>query len=302
MARSVDDLVLAMSILAGPYSEPLIDKVPPVPWPSSKAVDVKTLTIGMFEDNGFFAPSPAICRAVREAGAHLQEGGTRLVEFAPPDAEECMELFLNILTADGGRTTKRALGGDAANHLLKPIQQGATTPRSLRPLISALLGMFGQSSLARLVRHGGNRPTHQYWDLVAACNAYRNRFLGAMAEAGIDALLCPPYGLAAPLHGATTDLMGAASYAMLFNVTGLPAGVVAATRVREGEESTRDHARDKAVRVARHCELASAGLPVGVQVAAPLWREDVTLAVMAALEERFRDAADYPGLAPVTPT
>ena len=46
-------------------------------------------------------------------------------------------------------------------------------------------------------------------------------------------------------------------------------------------------------------EENSAGLPVGVQVVGRHWREDVVLAVMAALEQDFRATGSYPAT-PVT--
>jgi fatty acid amide hydrolase len=79
----------------------------------------------------------------------------------------------------------------------------------------------------------------------------------------------------------------------------MPAGVVAATRVRPGEESDRPASRDPAQRAARAAEEGSAGLPVGVQVVARHWREDVGLALMAALEEHFRRQPDYPAWPPL---
>lgn len=84
----------------------------------------------------------------------------------------------------------------------------------------------------------------------------------------------------------------------MFNVVGFPAGVVPVTRVRPGEESDRAAGRGPVVRKALEVERGSAGLPVGVQVVARPWREDVVLAVMAAIEEACRHGADYP----VTPT
>ena len=51
-------------------------------------------------------------------------------------------------------------------------------------------------------------------------------------------------------------------------------------------------------REARETEDGSAGLPVGVQVAARHWREDVVLAVMAALEQEFSKRPDYPSRPP----
>jgi len=76
----------------------------------------------------------------------------------------------------------------------------------------------------------------------------------------------------------------------------MPAGVVRATRVRPGEEQPRKVRRDVIDRAAREVELGSAGLPIGVQVAARAWREDIVLAVMAALETAFREQPEYPPL------
>jgi fatty acid amide hydrolase len=45
---------------------------------------------------------------------------------------------------------------------------------------------------------------------------------------------------------------------------------------------------------AKNVETGSAGLPVGVQVVARHWHEDVALGIMSALEEHFRAQSDYP--------
>ena len=74
----------------------------------------------------------------------------------------------------------------------------------------------------------------------------------------------------------------------------MPAGVVAATRVREDEESDRVTGWQIVERQARKVERGSAGLPVGVQVVARHWREDVLLSLMRALEEHFGRRDDYP--------
>ncbi len=298
MARTVADLKLAMSILVGPYDEPLFDPVPPVPWPDADTVDVSRLTIGVYDDNNLFTPSPALRRAVREAADHLSDLGAKVVDFPAPDAEHCVSLFINILSGDASRAMMRALKPDRPNHVLKPVLQGGAMPRPMKALVSKLLAASGQRTASILVAAGGDLPTSRHWELVSACDTYRIELLARMRAAGVDVLLCPPFGLAAARHGTTTDLFGAAAYATQFNLTGFPAGVVAATRVRPGEESDRSPGRDKAEKVAADCEAGSAGLPVGVQVAAAPWREDRVLAVMAALEAKFREGRDYPGLAP----
>jgi fatty acid amide hydrolase len=111
----------------------------------------------------------------------------------------------------------------------------------------------------------------------------------------LDAVLCPPDALPALKHGSSYYVGGCGiSYAGLYTLLGMPAGVVAATRVRPGEESDRPKSRDLVEQAARYVEAGSSGLPVGVQVVARHWREDIVLAVMATLETFFRTQPDYP--------
>ncbi len=74
----------------------------------------------------------------------------------------------------------------------------------------------------------------------------------------------------------------------------MPAGVVATTRVRPGEESNHSVSRDVVDRATRVAESDGSGLLVGVQVVARHWREDVLLALMGALERHFEKRPDYP--------
>jgi fatty acid amide hydrolase len=64
--------------------------------------------------------------------------------------------------------------------------------------------------------------------------------------------------------------------------------------VRAGEESDRSSSKDPVELAAAQVDNGSVGLPVGVQVAARHWREDIVLAVMNAIESHFRTQTDYP--------
>ena len=59
---------------------------------------------------------------------------------------------------------------------------------------------------------------------------------------------------------------------------------------------------DKAIAAARDAELGSAGLPIGVQIAARPFREDVLLSIMSALESVGSDAPRTPIASSVTIT
>ena len=117
--------------------------------------------------------------------------------------------------------------------------------------------------------------------------------LGWCDAGRFDAIVCPPFALAAVPHGGY--MAGPAlSYSMLYNLMGMPAGVVAATRRSPARKATAPPAGMSSSKPARAAEADSCGLPVGVQIVARHWREDLLLAVMAALEAHFAGRSDYP--------
>lgn len=293
IARTVADLQLAMELFAETSMETTTDLVPPVPWADPARVAIKGMRIGMYTDNGYFPASPALRRAVEDAAAALRDQGAIVEPLTPPDVVEGMRLFLGAFSAGGAEGFKRLLGRE------KPIPQVATSTRAapppfVRQILAGILRARGQNHVARLLSFIGRRRTEEFWRLVEDRNLYQARFHQTLDQGGFDAVLCPPFALPAVTHGATEHLFPAATYALVYNVLGAPAGVVSTTRVRPGEESDRAISKDMADITACQVEQGSAGLPVGVQVVARHWRDDVVLAVMAALESHFRTTADYP--------
>ncbi len=289
IARSVEDLRLAMSILAAPGLNALDPSVPPVPWPSSTTVALAGLRIGMYTDNGVFSVAPAVRRAVEEAAQILRTCGAIVEPWSPPDVAEAVRLYIGLMGADGFATSKRILRGNPRNSRLSFNMRVTSVPGAVRAPLAGLLRRIGQVHMASSLQSiRGALSVDQYWQLVEERNQYRHRFLTALDAERFDALLCPPYALPAPAHGSsgTLNVTNAGSYAILYNLLGLPAGVAPVTRVHPGEESERSFGKDSAERAARAVEMNSAGLPVGVQVVARPWREDIILALMEALEEQ----------------
>jgi amidase len=105
---------------------------------------------------------------------------------------------------------------------------------------------------------GGELTAHYEW-----IDAWRSRML-ALFESH-DAIVCPVNVGPAPPHGAFDR--ATAAYTQVFNLTGWPSTVVRAGSSGEG-------------------------LPIGVQVVAHPWREDVSLAVARHLEEAL---GPFPG-------
>jgi fatty acid amide hydrolase len=291
LARSVNDIRLAFGVLTAPGLAAFEPMLPPAS-ANPQDVDIAGLRIAIYSDDGVLPPSPAIRRAVREAARVLQAQGAEVELFKPPAVEHALRLYLGMLSADGGASLKRLLGKNKPSRAVRQFLRMTDFPAMFRPVASQLASRARQKRAAFRLRHVKPASAADYWTLVDERNAYRQKFLTALSDEGFDAIICPPHAL--PAAHAGNQVWAAASYALLYNLLGLPAGTVACTRVQPGEESDRLPSRDFAERSARSLEKGSAGLPVGVQVVAKPWQDHIVLAIMAVLEESFRREPDYP--------
>ena len=135
----------------------------------------------------------------------------------------------------------------------------------------------GQAGARRLLKKYGTTETHEwmtrllekasenmvsvgeYTAALEKVDAYRSAMLGFMEN--YDAIVCPVSWFAALPHGEsmTDDKRTGVNYTATYNITGWPSTVVRAGTSPDG-------------------------LPIGVQVVARPWREDVSLAVAQYLE------------------
>ena len=283
-ARSVDDLILAMNVLihtAGKRDTDSGEAVGPMGDPA--AVDPATLRVGYWADDGFFTPSPAISRAVREAAQRLSAAGVDVVEYQPPEIDEAMRIYFSLASADGSRDARRLLAGGRLDWRTARLMRIARMPRAIRATLAPLLAARGEQYAARLLRITGAKSAAEYWELTYQKQQYCERFWNAAREAGIDAFLMPPFGVPALKHGSGVDLLPAGSYAFLMNLLDAPSGAAPITTVRADETSAPRSQRDRTERHAKLTDSGSEGLPVGVQVAAWPWREDIVLRLMQLL-------------------
>jgi len=282
MARRVEDLELALSIMVENKAPQAT--TPPVPWQGSATVDLSKLRVGYYIDDGYFPPSPAMARAVELAIQALRDLGVQVEPLPPPDMEEAMALYLGLMGADGGLDFRRIARGSKLDHRVRRLMRISRIPRRARPLVAAALRAGGQHRQADLLSRVYARTADEYWRLTHRLNDFVSKFIAQMSQHRFDAILTPPHALPAMPHGVGIDMLSCASYSFLPNLLGMPVGVVAVTRVQEDEQDGRPASRDRVESLAQACDKNSAGLPIGVQVMARHWREDVALALMAAVE------------------
>jgi fatty acid amide hydrolase len=299
MARTVADLDLFFRAMDPARMSALDPKVPPVPWRALGSMPERRLRVGYYANDGVLPVSTAVARAVEVARAALAAAGCDTVPFTPPDVSSLFDEYLAAMSADGGEVLMEALRDDPVDPTLAPLLQLARLPDAVRLGIARASKLGGQTSLSRMLHAMGRKTVRAFWGHIDALRTYRVELLDMMDAVGVDVILCPAYATPALPHGMSKNFTAASTPALLYNAVQFPAGVVPVTRVRP-DETRRPSPQGLVERHAAKVDAKSAGLPVGVQVVARPWQDEVAMGVMATLEAALRDRADVPRT-PVTP-
>jgi Asp-tRNA(Asn)/Glu-tRNA(Gln) amidotransferase A subunit family amidase len=260
MARTVDDLGLLLSVLAGrddrdPFSVPAEGS-----YTGIEAADPADLTLGFSADLDLFAVEPAVERVVREAVVTLERDGTTVVEVAVdgPDYGDLTRAYgvsATVSFASSARALEREFDLDLAGEDADEVSD----------------------SFVRTLELGRGHGALDY----LATDEVRTELYDAVEAAlsGVDALVCPTLATPPLTHDEPfpTEIAGESArglpmdwmLAWLFNMTGHPVVCVPAG-------------------------LTDEGLPVGLQVVGPRFAEAELLAVGKAFEEASSWAESYP--------
>lgn len=229
LARTVDDLTLLLGIIAGPdWQDPMIVPMPPA---NPDDVDLSTLRVAFYTDNGTLTPTPEIMQAVKAVAKALEGYAASVAEDRPERLEETWDLWTSLNVADGGYGVR------------------------------AILEKAGTTDMGRHMRSIESETTGQeFGRRLREMDLFRSQMLGFMAN--YDVIICPVNANVAIPHDTQGQHFPGFSYAATYNLTGWPAAVVRAGTSPEG-------------------------LPIGVQIVANPWREDVALKVAQFVEQTF---------------
>jgi len=230
MARYVEDLALTLPLLSGE------DEIDPfiinMPLGNPKEVDVGSLRVAFFTDNGIRPAREDTAAIVTAAAKALEEAGCTVEETCPEVYKQTGDIYNDIYRGEGGARIRRIL------------EEAGTTEYS--PLNES-----EQDNQDQLLTGA------EYCRLLEKWDDYRYAMLAFMRER--DVIICPTnVGPAVP-HGTSFDRYPDFYYTFPENLTGYPAVVV-------------------------RCGTSAEGLPIGVQVVAKRWRDDIALAVAGFLE------------------
>ncbi len=268
-ARSTADLAALLEVMSGHDPMDATSLVAPHEFSSALSQDVRGWKIGLVKESMGSGNSPAVQMAIEETRVALEALGATVVDVGLPSLENalaayyliaCPEASSNLARYDGMVYSHRAEGSDLLDVMAKSRGQGFGAEVKRR----ILMGTYALSS--------------GYYDAFYS-KALRARAMiaadFARVFAGVDALLMPTapgtaFALGAkadPLEMYLTDVDTVA-----VNLAGLPAISIPFGFENNGAFSS------------------VSGLPIGVQLIAPIL-EDARLISLSAALERFTNGA-----------
>jgi amidase len=239
ISRRVEDLALALPIIAGPDFRD--SSIVGMPLLDPKAVSIAGLKVAYFDDDGVAAPTKEIVAAVRDSAKAFADAGVKVEERRTPDAEKAATVYYDMSRGDGGAGTRaflKSIGSDP----ISPLFEKALT-YSVAPAMAGTT-----EALAAFVR----------WDL------FRNSMLRFMES--YDAVLSPVAPFPALLHGTSFDEANRKGfgYSQMYNLTGWPSATVRIGTSPEGlplnvQVAAKPWREDIALVLAAHLEKSFGG-------------------------------------------
>ena len=194
-------------------------------------------------------------------------------------------------------TTARLIGADALTGIIEAcesesllpaygtVYMSSKIPKYIRPILAGVMRCFGQQRASDLVAALGEKTIHEFYEAVIDRKKYEAEYLKCWKESKLDVLISPGGALPALPLGAFKNLFASFVYTTHFNLLNYPTGTVPVTQVREDESKKYESShRDILDSLALKALQGSTGMPVGVQVTALPFRDEIALHAMQELE------------------
>jgi fatty acid amide hydrolase 2 len=248
LSRRAEDLMPFLRAIAGPDGVDTTVRAVELGDPAD--VSIEGLRVVISDDATLLPVSLELRNARIHAARALRDAGAEVVRVSLPAVRTVIQPYLNAMRESGGLRELLTEGGAELPSFGRLVGNAI---RGRSPYTTPLLMTLASENLAAYIpERFARRALQAEKDLAEQ-----------VAEAiGDGVLLHPPFSRVAPRHGRTVGRPWMIAPTALFNLLGLPV-----TEVPLG--------------------LNEDGLPLGVQVAAGLDRDHVSIAVAAELERSF---------------
>lgn len=214
MARTMGDIHLLFRVLSG--QDPHDPISPPVALREWSLEELRSQTIGFFEDDGLVPVTPETRNAVRAAAQALREAGFRVEPFRPSQLEQLRKIWNTFFVQCGALFYEPETRGNLDK---------------LSPIFSEFLS---------IAEEAGELSTRELLFAWAEIDLLRSKFLAEISE--FPVLLCPVASVPAFRHderewiidGKPVKYLDAVRHTQWFNALAMPAAVVPVLSSPEG--------------------------------------------------------------------
>jgi amidase len=242
MARTIADVTLMFRSLSG--QDPHDPMSPPVALRRQNLDDLRTHTVGFFEDDGIVPVTPETRATVNVAAQALREAGFRVKPFRPRTLEQLRKLWWTFFVQCGAMFYQPEIRGRR---------------EQLSPIFNEFLG---------IAESAGPLTAAELLNAWAESDLLRAKTLEEMQDYPV--LLCPVASIPAfrpgerswNIDGKDVAYLDAVRHTQWFNVLAAPAAVAPVGTSPEG-------------------------LPIGVQIVARPFEDEVALGVAAIVDAAF---------------
>nr|VWO94633.1 Indoleacetamide hydrolase (IAH) (EC (Indole-3-acetamide hydrolase) [Ganoderma boninense] len=309
MGRCVEDIELGSRIVFGKQGT----EHDPAPIPYREPDMPRKLRFGFYLSDNYVKPSPANQRAVLETVEALRRAGHECIEFAVPQANRAMEIFIGLTAADGYKTLTADMGSDPVEPGVSSLLLGPWLYGWVRNGAAWMLARFVKDDkLPGTVRAAGTKSVQEFHKWVSQRDEYAlliivlDVVVQVWDKHGFDGILAPVLALPALPHGSCKYLSALAAATLLYNTVDSPVGVVPVTHVRPSDAATTEwtnprvgaghgsHVVEKLLygtpdergigRGGFYDADQMAGIPVGVQVVGRKWEEEKVIEMMKVVD------------------
>eukprot|EP00397_Hematodinium_sp_SG-2012_P019020 GEMP01019525.1.p1 GENE.GEMP01019525.1~~GEMP01019525.1.p1 ORF type:complete len:610 (+),score=124.28 GEMP01019525.1:116-1945(+) len=308
LSTDVDGCAKVMRVMYSPACWALDPTVPHMPWNDTiyrmggtDGKGKKKLRIGYFTTNNYFQPCSASLRALHEAKDALAARGHELIPMSiSPEMSgwEVCRLYIGFVGMYGNlKEFVDALQGESLFPSYRDIYFIANIPNWLRVMVRPILKLLGEErkrDILKVTRSGGIFA-RDVWHMCQDLQEFRDRWLDASDT--FDCIVSPTVPIPAFLHGTCAKQNHCLTYTFLANLLQWPCGACPVSHVQEDEQTYPVEAlppvqQDSWARDAANILPGSKGMPVGVQILARPFNDELCLFAMKELEEALENRSD----------
>jgi fatty acid amide hydrolase len=281
MTNDIDDLEILASQMNA-YGEFDVN-IPPLPWTKAEI----PLRVGIIKPfDNFIELCQSTRRAQQEAVEALRSTNIEIVEIDLTDiVEEMATLMYVLFLKDKGLSSIY----DDYCDIQEPLHQAYTSmsllnsldSKTLKNLIDENEGLSREvvTYKAALIGRENN-----YLSLMIKQRKLIDEVIGRFRRADVEVAVAP--GLFPAVKIGTSDENSlSCAYTFIWNYINFPVGAIPITKVRESEQAYKSEFDDRLTDALKLTLKNSEGLPVGVQIAALPWKDELVVETMKIIDK-----------------